>query len=87
MRAIQVAELTGPDSALKLVDIPEPEPSHMLTPGSGVVVDGCSAAGVGNEFADSRRDASELTGGSAVTSGGTTVTVGAAGLDRAPKRR
>jgi NADPH2:quinone reductase len=45
MKAIQIAELTGPDSALRLVDIPEPEPSHMLTPGSGVVVD-VHAAGV-----------------------------------------
>jgi len=39
MRAIQIAELTGPDQALKLVDLPEPEASHMMTPGSGVVVD------------------------------------------------
>ncbi len=39
MRAIQIAELTGPDQALELVDLPEPEASHMLTPGSGVVVD------------------------------------------------
>jgi NADPH2:quinone reductase len=45
MRAIQIVDLTGPDSALKLVEIPEPEPSHMLTPGSGVVVD-VHAAGV-----------------------------------------
>lgn len=45
MRAIQITELTGPDSALKLVDIPEPEASHMLTPGSGVLVD-VKAAGV-----------------------------------------
>src|SRR5436309_9092910 len=45
MRAIQITELTGPDSALQLVDIPEPEPSHMLTPGRGVVVD-VHAAGV-----------------------------------------
>ncbi len=45
MRAIQIVELTGPDTALKLVDIPEPEPSHMLTPGSGVIVD-VHAAGV-----------------------------------------
>ena len=42
---IQIAELTGPDTALKLVDVPEPEPSHMMTPGSGVVVD-VHAAGV-----------------------------------------
>jgi NADPH2:quinone reductase len=45
MRAIQITELSGPDGALKLVDVPEPEPSHMLTPGSGVVVD-VRAAGV-----------------------------------------
>src|SRR3954470_19199665 len=43
MRALQITELTGPDSALQLVDIPEPEPSHMLTPGSGVLVDVHSA--------------------------------------------
>jgi NADPH2:quinone reductase len=45
VRAIQITELSGPDSALALVDIPEPEPSHMLTPGSGVLVD-VRAAGV-----------------------------------------
>ncbi len=45
MRAIQIVDLTGPDTALKLVDLPEPEPSHLLTPGSGVVVD-VQAAGV-----------------------------------------
>jgi NADPH:quinone reductase len=39
MKAIQIVEESGPDSALALVDIPEPEPSHMLTPGSGVIVD------------------------------------------------
>jgi NADPH2:quinone reductase len=39
MRALQITELTGPDTALQLVDIPEPEPSHLLTPGSGVLVD------------------------------------------------
>jgi NADPH2:quinone reductase len=39
MRALQITELTGPDSALSLVELPDPEPSHMLTPGSGVVVD------------------------------------------------
>ena len=31
MKAIQIVELTGPDSALELVDLPEPEPTHMLT--------------------------------------------------------
>ena len=45
MRAVQITELTGPDSALSLVDIPEPEPSHLLTPGRAVLVD-ARAAGV-----------------------------------------
>jgi NADPH:quinone reductase len=45
MRAIQIAELSGPREALREVDLPEPEPSHMLTPGSGVVVQ-VHAAGV-----------------------------------------
>jgi NADPH2:quinone reductase len=45
MKAIQVVEESGPDSALALVELPEPEPSHMLTPGSGVVVE-VHAAGV-----------------------------------------
>src|SRR4051794_33383530 len=39
VKALQITELTGPDSALTAVDIPEPEASHMLTPGSGVVID------------------------------------------------
>ena len=39
MRALQITELTGPDTALKLVDIDEPPAEHPLTPGSGVVVD------------------------------------------------
>lgn len=39
MRAIQITAETGPDSALAIVELPEPEPSHMLTPGEGVVVD------------------------------------------------
>ena len=45
MKALQITELTGPASALELVDLPDPEPSHMLTPGSGVIVD-VHAAGV-----------------------------------------
>ncbi len=45
MRAMQIAELSGPASALRLVDIPEPEASSLLTPGRGVVVD-VHAAGV-----------------------------------------
>jgi NADPH2:quinone reductase len=39
MRALQITELTGPDTALKAADIDEPEASHFLTPGSGVLVD------------------------------------------------
>jgi NADPH:quinone reductase len=45
VRAIQIVELSGPDGALRAVDLPEPEPSHVLTPGSGVVVE-VHAAGV-----------------------------------------
>jgi NADPH:quinone reductase len=45
VRAVQITELSGPRSALEFADLPEPEPSHMLTPGSGVVVD-VHAAGV-----------------------------------------
>ena len=45
MRAIQITELTGPATALKLVDIPEPDSAagHAMTPGEGVVVDVTSA--------------------------------------------
>jgi NADPH:quinone reductase len=45
MRAVQIVDLTGPESALAETELPEPEPSHPLTPGSGVVVD-VHAAGV-----------------------------------------
>jgi NADPH2:quinone reductase len=47
MRAIQIVDLTGPASALALVDAPEPAepPVHMLTPGEGVLID-VHAAGV-----------------------------------------
>ncbi len=45
MRAIQIVEESGPDTGLKLTDLPEPEASHMLTPGSGVLVE-VHAAGV-----------------------------------------
>jgi len=45
MRAVQIVDLTGPDSALRVVDLPEPEPSHPMTPGSGVAID-VHAAGV-----------------------------------------
>jgi NADPH2:quinone reductase len=42
---MQITELTGPATAMKLVDLPEPEPSHTFTPGRGIVVD-VKAAGV-----------------------------------------
>jgi NADPH2:quinone reductase len=45
MRAIQIVDESGPDSALAFVELPEPEPSHMLTPGAGVLVE-VHAAGV-----------------------------------------
>jgi len=45
MKAVQIVAESGPASALALVDLPEPEPSHMLTPGVGVVID-VHAAGV-----------------------------------------
>jgi NADPH2:quinone reductase len=45
LKAVQIVELSGPDTALRVEDLPEPEPTHMLTPGSGVVVD-VHAAGV-----------------------------------------
>lgn len=43
MRAIQIAELSGPD-ALRLVEVPAPPPEHFLTPGQGVVIDVRAAA-------------------------------------------
>src|SRR4051794_5218242 len=45
MRAMQIAELSGPRSALRLVELPDPQPSHPMTPGEGVVVE-VHAAGV-----------------------------------------
>ncbi len=45
MRAIQITNEDGPDKALEVVELPEPEPSHMLTPGEGVLVE-VHAAGV-----------------------------------------
>ncbi len=45
MQAIQIVDLSGPTGALKLVDIEEPQPSHPLTPGEGVLID-VHAAGV-----------------------------------------
>src|SRR5436305_961282 len=43
MRAVQVSELSGPE-ALAVTDLPEPEATHMLTPGEGVVIDVHAAA-------------------------------------------
>ena len=45
MKALQIVETTGPDSALRTVELPEPEASHPLTPGEGVLID-VHAAGV-----------------------------------------
>jgi NADPH2:quinone reductase len=45
MKALQITELSGPRSALSIADLPEPEPSHPLTPGAGVLID-VPAAGV-----------------------------------------
>ena len=45
MRALQIVELGGP-SSLKLVDIPEPEPAHMLAPDGNVVTIDVEVAGV-----------------------------------------
>ncbi|MEV4419233.1 NADPH:quinone oxidoreductase family protein [Patulibacter sp. NPDC049589] len=45
MKALQITETSGPETALQLVDLPEPEASHPLTPGEGVVID-VHAAGV-----------------------------------------
>jgi NADPH2:quinone reductase len=42
---MQITELSGPASALKLADVPEPKASHPRTPGGGVLVD-VRAAGV-----------------------------------------
>jgi NADPH2:quinone reductase len=44
MLAVQISELSGPD-AVRVVDVPEPEPAHMLTPGEGVLIE-VAAAGV-----------------------------------------
>jgi len=46
MRAVQIVELTGPRTALRVADdVPEPAAEHPMTPGEGVVVD-VHAAGV-----------------------------------------
>src|SRR5215211_5306433 len=49
MRAIQIAELSGPDSALRYVELPDPEPSHPLAPpGEEAVVVVVHSAPAGN---------------------------------------
>ena len=45
MRAVQIVNLEGPDRALDLVEVPEPDGRHPLTQGEGVLVD-VRAAGV-----------------------------------------
>ncbi|MGO9886275.1 MAG: NADPH:quinone oxidoreductase family protein [Solirubrobacteraceae bacterium] len=45
MRAIQIVDLSGPATALRAANLPEPEATHPMTPGSGVLVD-VRAAGV-----------------------------------------
>ena len=45
MRALQIVDLSGPESALAETELTEPEASHPLTPGRGVIVD-VHAAGV-----------------------------------------
>jgi NADPH2:quinone reductase len=45
MRAQQITELSGPESALELSDVPEPAAEHFMTNAEGVVVD-VRAAGV-----------------------------------------
>jgi len=45
VRAIQITELTGPPTALQAVDLPQPAAEHMMTPGSGVLIE-VRAAGV-----------------------------------------
>ena len=45
VRALQITELSGPDTALRPAELPDPEGSHPMTPGEGVVVE-VQAAGV-----------------------------------------
>jgi len=45
VKAIQIVDLSGPESALSLVDAPEPDAAHPLTPGAGVTIE-VHAAGV-----------------------------------------
>jgi NADPH2:quinone reductase len=45
MKTVQITELTGPESALRLVEAPEPDAAHPLTPDGGVLIE-VHAAGV-----------------------------------------
>lgn len=45
MRAVQITSLAGPRDSLEVVELSEPEASHEMTPGRGVLVD-VRAAGV-----------------------------------------
>jgi NADPH2:quinone reductase len=45
MRAAQIIDYSGPRTAVQIAEVPEPEPHHFLTPGSGVLVE-VKAAGV-----------------------------------------
>ena len=45
MRAVQIVEESGPEGALALAELPEPEAVHPLSPGAGVLVE-VHAAGV-----------------------------------------
>jgi NADPH2:quinone reductase len=45
MKAVQITELTGPRTALRINDVPEPAPEHPTTPREGVIVE-VRAAGV-----------------------------------------
>jgi NADPH:quinone reductase len=45
VKAIQIVDLSGPESALRLADVPAPDPAHPLTPGEGITIE-VHAAGV-----------------------------------------
>jgi NADPH2:quinone reductase len=45
VKAVQIVDLSGPRTAVRVADVPEPSGEHFLTPGSGVLVE-VEAAGV-----------------------------------------
>jgi NADPH2:quinone reductase len=45
MRAVQIVELSGPRTALRVAEVPDPPATHFLTPGEGVLVE-VKAAGI-----------------------------------------